>query len=391
MIFMSNERDLFKSVSDVRRSAHPYYSYEDIHEQPSVLQRFIDKEENDIATLASNLAKKNYTAIYMAAPGTSRHACLGASYAFERFAGIHTEVFPPFEFVNYPPLIGQKTLFITVSECGWTKVSRESIKKARSAGADVLSIVNAPTSPIAKEADYSVFAQGGDVSCLVTTKGFTTELMALYCLAVHLGRRRRVCTASEAERLLQSLHCIPSAVEDVLKENEEKVRDLAKQYGERLKNRGGFLFGGGGPNYVTALEAALKSKEISSVRSEGFEIEELVHGPFGVWGDAILVVIALPGKSYERALEIIKGAKKIGTNIVGVVSKGDKMASALVDQCITIPSGIEEYFSPIPCIVPLQLLSYYVALEKGVNPDMIRTDDPKYFSAIKILFPPGTH
>ncbi len=388
---MANKRDLFKDVLDVKRSAHPYYAYEDIHEQPSALQRLIDEEENNIANLASNLAKKNYRTIYMTAPGTSRHVCLGASYVFEKFAGIHTEVFPPFEFVNYPPLIDKKTLVVTVSECGWTKVSRESIRKAKSAGADVLSIVNAPTSPIAKEADYSVFAQGGDVSCLVTTKGFTTELMALYFLAVYIGEKRGTCTVGDAERLRRSLYRVPSAVEEVMKENEEKVHCLAKQYGERLKNRGGFLFGGGGPNYVTALEAALKSKEISSVRSEGFEIEELVHGPFGVWGDAILVVIALPGRSYERALEIVKGAKEIGANTVGVVTDGDKVASALVDQSITIPSEIEEYFSPIPCIVPLQLLSYYVALEKGLNPDMIRTDDPKFFNAIKVLFPPGTH
>jgi glucosamine--fructose-6-phosphate aminotransferase (isomerizing) len=384
-------RDLFKDVTAVKRNKHPYFAYEDIHEQPQALKRLIDKEEVKITELASKFAKEKYKAIYMTAPGTSRHVCLAASYPFEKFARIHTEVFPPFEFVHYPPLFDRKTLVITVSECGWTKVSRESIKKAKLAGADVLSIVNSTPSPIAEEADNSIFAQGGDLFGLTTTKGFSTELMALYLLAVSIGEKTGACPANEVRRLRQSLYSIPSIVEQTIKENEDKVKIIAKQYSERLKNQSGFLFGGGGPNYATALEGALKSKEMSSVRSEGFEIEEIVHGPFGVWGDAILVLIALPGESYERAIDIARGAKELNGTAVGVITDHDTVASKLVDHSITLPSGVEEYFSPIPCIVPLQLMSYYVALEKKLSPDMIRTDDPKYFNAIKVLFPPGSH
>ena len=309
----------------------------------------------------------NASRIIVVACGTSWHAGLVGEYLIEEFARIPVEVEYASEFRYRNPIITSDDIVIAISQSGETADTLAAIEMAKKHGATVFGICNVVGSSIARLTDAGAYTHAGPEIGVASTKAFTAQVSLLTLIALRLGHRKGNIKDSDFRILLAELDGISQVVEKAL-----KVDDQVKYISDIYKNATNFLYLGRGSSFPVALEGALKLKEISYIHAEGYPAAEMKHGPIALIDEEMpVVVIATKGSSYEKVVSNIQEVKARKGKIIAIVTEGDKEVKASADHVIEIPET-SEFLVPIVASIPLQLLSYHIAVMRGCNVDQPR-------------------
>lgn len=305
--------------------------------------------------------------IIMVACGTSWHAGLVGEYLFEELARIPVEVEYASEFRYRNPIVDENDVVIAISQSGETADTLAAIQLAKSKGATIIGICNVVGSTIARSTDAGSYTHAGPEIGVASTKAFTAQVTVLTLMALMIGQKRGTIPANRFNRLLIELDSIPEKVEEVLKSNPQ-IKYIADIY----KDARNALYLGRGNSFPVALEGALKLKEISYIHAEGYPAAEMKHGPIALIDEEMPVfVIATQGPSYEKVVSNIQEVKARKGKIIAIVTKGDTVVKGLADHIIEIPDT-DDILVPLLSVIPLQLLSYHIAVMRGCNVDQPR-------------------
>ena len=309
----------------------------------------------------------NASRIIILGCGTSWHAGLVAEYLFEEFARIPVEVEYASEFRYRNPIIKPDDVVIAISQSGETADTLAAIKSAKEVGAHVFGVCNVVGSSIPRETDSGAYTHAGPEIGVASTKAFTSQVAVLTTIALHVGNRKGNIPQERFSRLLAELNNIPELVERVLKQS-ENIDAIAQQF-YSAENA---LFLGRGYQFPIALEGALKLKEISYIHAEGYPAAEMKHGPIALIDDNMPVIFIAPMDDvYEKVVSNVQEVKARGGKLLGVVTEGDRDVAALADHVIEIPR-CDDALAPLLSVVPLQLLSYRIAVLRECNVDQPR-------------------
>jgi glucosamine--fructose-6-phosphate aminotransferase (isomerizing) len=299
--------------------------------------------------------------------GTSWHAGLVGEYLFEDLARISVEVEYASEFRYRHPIINKEDVVIAISQSGETADTLAAIRLAKESGALVLGICNVVGSSIPRETDGGVYTHAGPEIGVASTKAFTAQVTVLAMMAILIGRKRKVLSEELYLHYINELKEIPEKIERILLHSDE-IQKLAGMY----KDVNNFLYLGRGYLFPVALEGALKLKEISYIHAEGYPAAEMKHGPIALIDQNMpVVVLAVKDHSYDKIVSNIQEVKARKGNVIAVVSEGDSMIKQLASHTVEIPES-DAVFSPLLAVVPLQLMSYYIAVMRGCNVDQPR-------------------
>jgi len=367
-------REIDWSPVMAEKGGYRHFMLKEIFEQSrAVTDTFrgrISEETGNIILDGFTLSEKDLKTIeriYLVACGTSWHAATVGKFLLEEFCRIPAEVDLGSEFRYRNPLVDKKTLVIAISQSGETADTLAAIKEAKRKGAKILSICNVIESSIARESHHIIYTHAGPEIGVASTKAFTTQLTALYLLAIHLGIQLGKVKNDLAKDLIQELVKLPKKIEIILS-HEPEIEAIAKRY---LHFRS-FLYLGRGINYPVALEGALKLKEISYIHAEGYPAGEMKHGPIALIDEDMPVVVLAPkDATYPKILGNMEEVKARGGKIIAVVNEGDNEASQKADEIMTIPAT-SHHLSPILITIPLQILAYHIAVLKGTDVDQPR-------------------
>ena len=368
-------QELKLSLEQIEKGGYEHFMLKEIFEQPkSVLDTMrgrllVDEGIIKMAGIWDYLEKfTKAERIIIVACGTSWHAGLIGEYLIEEFARIPVEVEYASEFRYRNPIITSKDIVIAISQSGETADTMEAIKLAKSKGAFVFGICNVVDSSIARYTDAGAYTHAGPEIGVASTKAFTAQLTILSLLALKLGKHNGNLSNHDFMNLVAELDAIPKKIEEVLKSTHDYLKEIAKDFIESTN----FLYLGRGYNFPAALEGALKLKEISYIHAEGYPAAEMKHGPIALIDENMPIVIIAPKKGhYDKIVSNVQEIKARKGKILAVVNKGDKQVAEMSDYVIEIPE-VSECFSPILVSVPLQILSYYIAVYRGVNVDQPR-------------------
>ncbi len=357
------------------RPGHPYCMYDEILAQPEATARLLAADHQQRDELAALLAGK--TRLFLTGCGTALHAALAGEYLLRWLTGGQRgcRAFQAFELAEYGPSMDSNTALIVLSHSGTATATIRALERARRDGALCLTITAFPESPAAADADATLLTGYPQQQSAVYTVSYTL----MVALIADLGRRiaqRLPERRAEAEAAAAEIERLPALLREAL-----ALEGQAKTLAERYQGRQRFFFLGGGPHLVTAQEAALKMMEANYTASTGMQIEEFIHGPISSLdaGD-VAVVIAPPGASHSRALDVLKAARIIGAETIALAETDDQEVTASATHTIPLPR-CSEALGMLPAIVPLQLFTYYFALARGVNPDLIHRHDERYAAA----------
>ncbi len=314
------------------------------------------------------------TSIKIAACGTSWHAALAGKYMLEQLARVNVEVDYASEFRYRDPVLSENDLIIVISQSGETADTIAAMREAKQAGCKILAICNVQGSMITREADGTILTHAGPEIGVASTKAFTCQMVALYLFAMYLGRLRRKIDETQAKKLAQDLAELPLKIEQLLNDA-EKIEELSKDFFRSQD----FLYLGRGINFPVALEGALKLKEISYIHAEGYPAGEMKHGPNALIDEKLPVVIVNTREKgneaselrYEKTHSNIVEVKARDGIILSVLTEGDTMSCKVSDHIIEIPET-SDLLGPVLSIVPLQLLSYHIAVRRGCDVDQPR-------------------
>ena len=358
----------------IEKGGYEHFMLKEINEQPrsiaDCMRGRLDAKNGRLVLggLRDYMNKfQNADRIIITACGTSWHAGLVAEYLFEEFARIPVEVEYASEFRYRNPVINEKDFIIAISQSGETADTLAAIELAKSKGATIFGVCNVVGSSIPRATHAGSYTHAGPEIGVASTKAFTAQISVLTMMALKLGYQRGTLSESRYMHLLSELETIPSKVERALKLN-DKVKAIAAEY----KDARNFLYLGRGYNFPVALEGALKLKEISYIHAEGYPAAEMKHGPIALIDEEMPVVfIATKDSSYEKVVSNIQEVKARKGKIIAVVTEGDTTVRNLADHVIEIPET-EEAFVPLIAVVPLQQLSYHIAVMRGCNVDQPR-------------------
>uniref|UniRef100_A8DJI8 Glutamine--fructose-6-phosphate aminotransferase [isomerizing] n=1 Tax=Chloracidobacterium thermophilum TaxID=458033 RepID=A8DJI8_9BACT len=358
-----------------------HFLLKEIHEQPHAIRETlagrISLDEGQVYLDPTNIpdnAWRTFTRLVMPACGTSWHAALVGKVLIEELARLPVEVDYASEFRYRNPLLDEQTLVVVITQSGETADTLAALREAKQRGCYTFAICNVPGSMAAREAHGVLLTHAGPEISVASTKAFTSQLVALYLLALHLGQCRGILSpaviAKHAERLL----ALPIKLEAVL-EQDAAIAELAKEFFRASD----FLYLGRGVNFPIALEGALKLKEISYIHAEGFPAGEMKHGPNALIDERLPVVMVMPREvgnpasevRYEKALSNLQEVKARDGRVIAVVTEGDTQAAALAEYVVPIPAT-SELLSPVLAVVPLQLLAYHIAVRRGCDVDQPR-------------------
>lgn len=304
--------------------------------------------------------------IIIIACGTSWHAALIGEYMLEDLARISAEVEYASEFRYRNPVIGPGDIAIVVSQSGETIDTLAAMNEAQRRGAIALGIVNVVGSTIARQSDGGVYTHAGLEVGVASTKAFTSQLMVLAAIALSVGRARSL-SVTEGREIVRAMEAIPSQIGEILGRH-ESIREIASRYAQHSN----FLYLGRGYNFPVALEGALKLKEISYIHAEGYPAAEMKHGPIALIDENMPVVVIAPQDAfYEKIMSNMQEVKARGGRIIAVTSEGDEQVEKMADEVIEIPRTLP-HLTPILSVVPLQLLAYHIAVQRGCHVDQPR-------------------
>jgi len=367
-------QELQLNLEQIEKGGYDHFMLKEIYEQPSAILdtfrgRLLTKEAIIKMSGIEDHMKKflNANRIIVVACGTSWHAGLVSEYIFEDLARIPVEVEYASEFRYRNPVITEQDIVIAISQSGETADTLAAIKLAKSKGAFVFGVCNVVGSSIARESDAGAYTHAGPEIGVASTKAFTTQITVLYLIALRLARAKGTISSSDYRHHLIELETIPNKVEKALG-TDSNIQAIAKSY----KDARNFLYLGRGYNFPVALEGALKLKEISYIHAEGYPAAEMKHGPIALIDEQMpVVVIATKKGHYEKVVSNIQEIKSRKGKIIAVVTEGDQSVKELADHVIEIPETIES-LSPLLTTIPLQLLSYHIAVMLDKNVDQPR-------------------
>jgi len=310
---------------------------------------------------------KNIDRIIIVACGTSWHAGLVGEYLIEEYARIPVEVEYASEFRYRNPIITEKDVVIAISQSGETADTMAAIEMAKERGATIFGICNVAGASIPRLTHAGVYTHAGPEIGVASTKAFTAQVTVLTLMAFYMAQQKGSITTSKLIELLTELDHIPEKIQVALESN-----DLIKEVAEKIKDSRNCLFLGRGSGFPVALEGALKLKEISYIHAEGYPAAEMKHGPIALIDEEMPVVfIATQNSSYEKVISNIQEVKARKGKVIAIVTEGDTEVKKMADYCIEIPDA-NEAFLPLLATIPLQLLSYHIAVMRGCNVDQPR-------------------
>ena len=367
-------QELKISIDAIEKGGYEHFMLKEIFEQPLSIQdtmrgRLLEDGTTKISGINNNLKQfLSADRIIIAACGTSWHAGLVGEYLFEELTRIPVEVEYASEFRYRNPVINASDIVIAISQSGETADTLAALKLAKERGAFIYGICNVVGSSIARLTDSGTYTHAGPEIGVASTKAFTTQLTVLTLLALHLGHKKGTIDHETYKRLCKELAHIPDLVAKTLEMNKDKVIEIARAY----KDVSNCIYLGRGYNYPVALEGALKLKEISYIHAEGYPAAEMKHGPIALIDENMPVVFLAPSKGhYEKVVSNAQEIKARKGKIIAVVTEHDCQMSSLADHVLEIPE-VDEIFSPILSVIPLQLLSYHIATMRGCNVDQPR-------------------
>ncbi|HDQ00268.1 MAG TPA: glutamine--fructose-6-phosphate transaminase (isomerizing), partial [bacterium] len=360
-------------LEKIEKGGYSHYMLKEIMEQPQTIYdsmrgRFLDDEgtvrlggiEHEVASLLH--ARR----VLITACGTSWHAALIGEYMIEEFVRIPVEVEYASEFRYRDPIIDRDTVVIVISQSGETADTLAAVREAKRKQAKVLGICNVVGSSIARETDAGVYLHAGPEIGVASTKAFTSQVTVLALVTVLLARMSAM-SASKGKKIIGELKQLPERVQTIL-ENRAMIQDIAGLYSTKPN----FLYLGRGYNFPVALEGALKLKEISYIHAEGYPAAEMKHGPIALIDENMpVVVIATNDSTHEKIISNIEEVRARKGKIIAIATEGDEFIRSKVDHVIYIPQFVE-FLTPILTIIPLQLLAYYIAVNRGCDVDQPR-------------------
>ncbi len=367
-------QELQMNLEQIEKGGYKHFMLKEIYEQPSAIKdtfrgrMLSDKGIIRMAGVDNHMDKfLNAKRILVVACGTSWHAGLVAEYIFEELARIPVEVEYASEFRYRNPVINEDDIVIAISQSGETADTMAAIKLAKENGAFVFGVCNVVGSSISRETHAGAYTHAGPEIGVASTKAFTTQITVLTLIALELAKRKGKLSESEFRSHLLELERIPAKVEKALESNDH-IEQVASIY----KNAKNCLYLGRGFNFPVALEGALKLKEISYIHAEGYPAAEMKHGPIALIDeDMPVVVIATRKGHYEKVVSNIQEIKSRSGKIIGIVTEGDVDVRNLADHVIEVPDTTE-FLTPLLTTIPLQLLSYHIAVQLGKNVDQPR-------------------
>jgi glucosamine--fructose-6-phosphate aminotransferase (isomerizing) len=367
-------QELQMNLEQIEKGGYEHFMLKEIYEQPSVIKDTyrgrLHANEGIIqmSGVEDNLEKfLNAERIIIVACGTSWHAGLVAEYIFEEFTRIPVEVEYASEFRYRNPIIGSRDVVIAISQSGETADTMAAIKLAKEKGAFVYGVCNVVGSSISRETHAGSHTHAGPEIGVASTKAFTTQITVLTMIALRLAKAKGTLSNTDFHRYLQELEIIPEKVKEALETN-----DRAKEIAKVFKDSHNCLYLGRGYNFPVALEGALKLKEISYIHAEGYPAAEMKHGPIALIDAQMPVVVIAPKQGhYDKIVSNIQEIKSRSGIIIAVVTKGDTQVRELADYIIEIPET-SDVLSPLITTIPLQLLSYHIAVMRGCNVDQPR-------------------
>jgi glucosamine--fructose-6-phosphate aminotransferase (isomerizing) len=366
--------ELEMQLEALEKGGFPHFMLKEIYEQPRSIRDSLRGRLNatkGIVRLGGiadyEQALINAKRIIIIGCGTSWHAGLVGEYLFEDLARIPVEVEYASEFRYRNPVIHEDDVVIAISQSGETADTLAAIELAKSKGATIIGICNVVGSSIARATDAGSYTHAGPEIGVASTKAFTAQITVLALMALEIAKAKGTIPKNKFIQLLNELDSIPAKVEAVLGRN-KRIAVIARKF-SKARN---FLYLGRGYLFPVALEGALKLKEISYIHAEGYPAAEMKHGPIALIDENMPVVVIAPhGASYEKVVSNIQEVKARKGKIIAIVSDGDTQVEKLADYVIEIPE-VDEHFAPLVSVVPLQLLSYHIAVLRGCNVDQPR-------------------
>lgn len=367
--------ELAISIGEIEKAGYPHFMLKEIFEQPrsiaDCMRGRVNPENNSIQLggiedVMDDLV--NAKRIVIAACGTSWHSALVGEYLFEYLAKTPVEVEYASEFRYRDPLIGEGDVLLVISQSGETADTIAALREAKKRGALVLGICNVVGSTISRETDAGVFTHAGPEIGVASTKAFTAQVVVLTMMALALGKRKGVLSQDEMASFIQELVKIPSKVEYILEHIDESIKKMAGLFTYAPN----FLYLGRSYNFPVALEGALKLKEISYIHAEGYPAAEMKHGPIALIDEMMpVVVIAATDHTNEKMISNIEEVKARKGRIISIMNDENSDVMDLSEFHISIPNT-KDCFTPLLTVIPLQLLSYYIAVNRGCNVDQPR-------------------
>ncbi|MGB5203438.1 glutamine--fructose-6-phosphate transaminase (isomerizing) [Eudoraea sp.] len=367
-------QELQFNLEEIEKGMYDHFMLKEIYEQPSAIKDtyrgrlLVDRDIIKMSGIDDNLEKfLNANRIIIVACGTSWHAGLVAEYIFEDLARIPVEVEYASEFRYRNPVITEKDVVIAISQSGETADTLAAIKLAKEKGAFVFGVCNVVGSSIARETHAGAYTHAGPEIGVASTKAFTTQITILTLIALKLAKEKGKFSESKFHEYLSELDNIPGKVEKALQSN-PLIEIIANEY----KDSENCLYLGRGYNFPVALEGALKLKEISYIHAEGYPAAEMKHGPIALIDEHMPVIVIATNKGhYEKVVSNIQEIKSRKGKIIAIVTEGDEQVKELADHVIEVPETIE-CLTPLLTTIPLQLLSYHIAIMRGCNVDQPR-------------------
>jgi glutamine---fructose-6-phosphate transaminase (isomerizing) len=361
-------------IGEIDKGGYSHFMLKEIFEQPrSILDTFRGRVASDKSYLhlggLFNIIPRltDSKRIIIIGCGTSWHAGLVGEYLFEDLARISVEVEYASEFRYRHPIINKDDVVIAISQSGETADTLAAVRLAKEAGALVLGICNVVGSSIPRETDGGVYTHAGPEIGVASTKAFTTQVTVLAMMAILIGHRKKIISEDQYRHYIDELTAIPHKIERILEHDEDFLK-IAMLY----RNVNNFLYLGRGYLFPVALEGALKLKEISYIHAEGYPAAEMKHGPIALIDDNMpVVVLAIQDHSYDKIVSNIQEVKARKGIVIAIVNEGDTTIRSLANHILEIPPA-DAIFSPLLAVIPLQLLSYHIAVLRGCNVDQPR-------------------
>jgi len=350
------------------KQGYPHFMIKEIHEQPDCLRNTLRVQEHYADLMSTFLDRARD--VYMVACGTSYHACLAASYMFSKLAFLPTYPIIASEFVEQcGKSVNIDSTILAVSQSGETADTLASVSAARERAATILGLTNTIGSTLTRVSRVYIGQQSGPEIGVAATKTFTSQLSVMAQLALRLAKKRGKVSQDEMDYLAEKIKKLPDIVQEIILKQEEKTKQMARKY----KDAKAFFFLGRGINTATAYEGRLKLMEIAYIPAIAFPAGESKHGPISLVepGFPVVFVCAKDG-THKTLIGNIMEMKARGASIIAIVEEGDEEIKKLADDYIEVPKDIPEVLSPVPFVVPLQMLAYYMAVERGLNPDRPR-------------------
>jgi len=361
-------------LEGIEKGGYDHFMLKEIYEQPRSVKDSMrgrlraDKGEVKLGGIVDHEAKfKKAKRIIFIACGTSWHAGLVGEYLFEEFARIPVEVEYASEFRYRNPVIYEDDIVIAISQSGETADTLAAIELAKAKGATIVGVCNVVGSSIARATHAGSYTHAGPEIGVASTKAFTAQVTVLTLMALHVAKLKGTMAESRFRQILYELEAIPTKIEEAL-----KLNDLIKEIAYKYKDSTNALYLGRGFTFPVALEGALKLKEISYIHAEGYPAAEMKHGPIALIDEEMPVfVIATKGANYEKVVSNIQEVKARKGQVIAVVTAGDKEVKEMADYVMEIPET-DEALVPLISVIPLQLLSYHIAVMRGCNVDQPR-------------------